>query len=160
MSSFINQYSFVLLIAGLAVMAGVVLLTRKPRWNDYLAFAALLIGLLGAWAILHPRQTPLMDDARMVKEMIGAGTPVLLEYQSPYCLACTAIKPTVDNLEAELGSRLHIIRIDAQQSAGRELASLYGFGFTPTFLFFDGQGNELWREVGGLETQRVRDSLK
>ena len=157
---FFNQYSFVLLAAALAMMAGVILLTRKPRWNDYLAFAVLLIGLLGAWIILHPRQTPLMDDARKVREMIGAGTPVLLEYQSPYCLSCTAIQPVVDALEAELGARVHIIRINAQESVGRELAPVYKFGYTPTFILFDSDGRELWREVGGLDAARVRESLK
>ena len=160
MSSFVNQYSFVLMAGGLAVLAGLILLTRKPRWNDYLAFAAVLTGLVLAWAILHPRQTPLMEDARMVQQMIGKGTPVLLEYQSPYCMACTAIKPAVDDLEAVLGGQLHIIRINAQETAGRELAALYGFGFTPTFIFFDAQGTELWREVGSLDARRVRESLK
>jgi thioredoxin 1 len=159
-NTFVNQYSFVLLALGLVMVAGVILLTRKPRWNDYLAFAVLLGGLVAAWAILHPRQTPLMDDARMVQEMIGAGTPVLLEFQSPYCLSCTALKPAVDELEKELGERAHIIRINIQESVGRELAPAYNFEFTPTFILFDAGGNELWRQVGDLNTQRVRDSLK
>lgn len=160
MGIFINQYSFLLLSAGLVLLAGVILLTRRPRWNDYLAFAAILTGLLIAWAVLHPRQTPLMDNARKVREMIGAGIPVLLEYQSPYCLACTAIQPSVDGLEAELGEAIHIIRINAQETVGRELGALYSLSFTPTFILFDGRGNELWREVGGLEVQRVRDSIE
>jgi len=160
MTTFINQYSFLLLAVGLTVLAGVILLTRRPRWNDYLAFAAILTGLVLAWVILHPRQTPLMDDAIEVREMIGAGTPVLLEYQSPYCLACTAIKPVVDALEAELGDTAHIIRINAQEKVGHDLAGLYGLGFTPTFILFDAGGNELWREVGRLDPQRVRNSIQ
>ena len=43
-----------------------------------------IIGMTLAWVGLHPRQTPLMDDAKMVQEMIGQGKPVLLEFQSPY----------------------------------------------------------------------------
>ena len=160
MGVFFNQYSFLLLALGLAVLAGVILLTRKPRWNDYLAFAAILTGLILAWVILHPRQTPLMDDARKVREMIGAGVPVLLEYQSPYCLACTAMQPTVDALEAELGETTHIIRVNAQETVGHDLASLYGLGFTPTFILFDANGNEVWREVGRLDPQQVRDSIQ
>ncbi len=160
MAAFINQYSFLLLAAGLSILAGVILLTRKPRWNDYLAFAALVMGLLLAWVILHPRQTPLMDDARKVREMIGAGTPVLLEYQSPYCLACTAVQPVVDGLEQDAGETLHIIRINAQETVGNDLAAHYGLGFTPTFILFDARGNELWREVGSLDVQHVRDSIR
>jgi thioredoxin-related protein len=41
-----------------------------------------------------------------------------------------------------------------------ELAPVYGFEFTPTFIYFDSDGNELWRMVGEFDSQRVRDSLK
>jgi K+-transporting ATPase A subunit len=80
----INQYSFLLIAAALTLVAGLVLLSNKPKWSDYLAFGVIVISLIMAWIIMHPRQTPLMDDAKMVKEMIGAGKPVLLEFQSPY----------------------------------------------------------------------------
>ena len=84
MGSLFPEYSFPALSAVIIAIAGVVLLTRKPKWNDFLAFGVIVAGLLAAWVIIHPRQTPLMDDAKMVQEMIGAGTPVLLEFQSPY----------------------------------------------------------------------------
>jgi hypothetical protein len=79
-----RQYSFVIIALGLVIAAGFILLTNKPKWNDYLAFGVIAAGLITAWVILHPRQTPLMDNARMVQAMIGAGTPVLLEFQSPF----------------------------------------------------------------------------
>jgi hypothetical protein len=79
-----RQYSFIFIALGLITAAGLILLTNKPKWNDYLAFGVIVAGLATAWIILHPRQTPLMDDSKKVKEMIGAGTPVLLEFQSPF----------------------------------------------------------------------------
>ena len=41
-----------------------------------------------------------------------------------------------------------------------ELAPVYNFEFTPTFIYFDGQGNEVWRTVGSFDAQKVRDSLR
>ncbi len=41
-----------------------------------------------------------------------------------------------------------------------ELAPKYGFEYTPTFIYFDEQGNELWRTVGEFDPQKIRDSLK
>ncbi len=79
-----NEYSFLTIAVAFAVITGVILLTNKPKWNDYPAYGLILTLLVVAWTILHPRQTPLMDDAKRVQEMIGAGTPVLLEFQSPY----------------------------------------------------------------------------
>jgi len=69
------------------------------------------------------------------------------------------MKPAVDGLEKELGNQLDIIRVNIQDAAGRELAGAFAFQYTPTFIFFDGRGNELWREVGSLDVQHVRDSL-
>lgn len=79
-----NEYSFLTIAVTFAVITGIILLTNKPKWNDYLAYGVILAGLVVAWSILHPRQTPLMDDAQRVQAMIGTGTPVLLEFQSPY----------------------------------------------------------------------------
>ena len=66
----------------------------------------------------------------------------------------------MDELETNLGDRIVIIRVNVQEEVGRELAPVYEFSFTPTFIFFDADGYELWREIGGLVTQRVRDSLE
>jgi hypothetical protein len=84
MITLFTQYSYVFIAFGLAFIAGLILLTNKPKWNDYLAFAVIVGGLVLAWVTLHPRQTLLMDDAKEVQAMIGAGKPVLLEFQSPY----------------------------------------------------------------------------
>lgn len=77
-------YFWIWFAAGLTLVAGLVLLSRNPKWNDLLAFSVILAGLLVAWTVLHPRQTPLMEDTRAVQAAIGAGSPVLLEFQSPY----------------------------------------------------------------------------
>ena len=84
MLPFIREYSFILVGSGLVVAAGFMLLTNKPKWNDFLAFGVIVAALVASWVILHPIQTPLMDDAKKVQSLIGAGTPVLLEFQSPY----------------------------------------------------------------------------
>jgi hypothetical protein len=66
----------------------------------------------------------------------------------------------VDELENELGDEILFIRLNIQEDVGRELAPVYDFEFTPTFIYFDEQGNEVWREVGGLDAQRVRESVE
>ena len=66
----------------------------------------------------------------------------------------------MDELENELRDQLLVIRLNVQEEVGRELAPVYGFGFTPTFIYFDAEGEEVWREVGNLDPQRVRDSIQ
>ncbi len=84
MEALYNHYSFVWIAIGLTIVAGLVLLTNKPRLRDFIAFGVIVAGLVVAWWVLHPHQTPLMSNAKSVQDMIGAGTPVLLEFQSPY----------------------------------------------------------------------------
>ena len=66
----------------------------------------------------------------------------------------------MDELENELGDEILFIRLNIQEEVGRELAPVYDFEFTPTFIYFDADGNELWREVGSLDTERVRESAE
>ena len=66
----------------------------------------------------------------------------------------------MDELENNLMDRIVIIRVNVQEEVGRELASVYELSFTPTFIYFDAEGNELWREIGGLDAQQVYESVE
>ncbi|MBT3389607.1 MAG: thioredoxin family protein [Chloroflexi bacterium] len=64
----------------------------------------------------------------------------------------------MDGLEVEFPTQLKVVRVDVQSAFGRELAREYGT-FTPTFVLFDAQGEELWRVVGSLDAEKVRQSI-
>ncbi len=65
----------------------------------------------------------------------------------------------MDGLEQELAGRLNIVRINIQEPVGRELAPVYDFEYTPTYIFFDARGQELWRTIGEIDPQKVRQSV-
>jgi len=83
-SFLVNQYSYVWIFSLLILAAGFFLFKSKPTLKKSLVFGAILAIVILGWVVLHPRQTLFLQDARSVKAMIGAGTPVLLEFQSPY----------------------------------------------------------------------------
>ena len=70
------------------------------------------------------------------------------------------MKPIVDGIEKEYKGRLIVLRLDMQSQAGAALAPIYDLQFTPTFIFFDAQGKEIWRNVGQLDVNQLRNSLK
>lgn len=74
-------------------------------------------------------------------------------------MTCVSIKPAVDGLEEELGDQITFIRLNIQEEVGMELSPVYNFEFTPTFIYFDAQGNEIWRTIGSFDPQQVRDTL-
>ena len=80
----INQYSAVWIAVFLVAVAGVILLRRSPKWPQFLVFGVLVLGLVTAWIVFHPRQSVQVYDAARVQASIGQGMPVLLELQSPY----------------------------------------------------------------------------
>jgi hypothetical protein len=53
---------------------------------------------------------------------------------------------------------LKIISVDVQSALGGTLTRDYG-KFTPTFVLFDPQGEEIWRMIGTLDPTRVRENL-
>jgi type II secretory pathway component PulM len=83
MAEWINQYS--LLWIGILVLVGAAALLLRggaPRRGAVL-WVGLALVLVGGWLLLRPQASPVEDD-EAVQAFIGKGTPVLLEFQSPY----------------------------------------------------------------------------
>jgi drug/metabolite transporter (DMT)-like permease len=80
----VNQYSAVLSAALLTLVLGFFLLNKGFKWPNLLALAAILVGLILVWLALRPTQTQQSNTAAQVQARIGAGVPVLLEFQSLY----------------------------------------------------------------------------
>lgn len=154
-----QYYSAVWILLALFIIVGIVLFSRKPRLPEIIAFTLVFVSIVGLYFYLRPIQTELMGEAAEVQAMIGQGTPVLLEFQSPYCVTCMALKPTIDALEAELQGRLIILRINVQEQVGMQLAPAYRFQYTPTFIYFDAEGNERWRIIGSFDEEKLRQEL-
>jgi thioredoxin-related protein len=70
-----------------------------------------------------------------------------------------AKKPIVDGIETEFQQELDVIRLDVQDPASRDFMERYGFEYTPTFILFDGDGNERWRKLGALNKAAVQSAL-
>lgn len=65
----------------------------------------------------------------------------------------------MNGLKTEFPEELRVVSVDVQSALGHELVREYG-AFTPTFVFYDEQGTELWRSVGALDADQVRQSLQ
>ena len=72
-------------------------------------------------------------------------------------MGCTLAKPIVDGIEKEHQGELVVMRINIQTSDGQELANRFNSLATPTFILFDSQGQEIYRSIGKIDPQVVRD---
>jgi len=66
----------------------------------------------------------------------------------------------VDGIEKKHAEELNVIRLNIQDPVGRTVAERFGFRFTPTFVFLDAAGDEIWRQVGSIDPQAVERSLE
>jgi len=65
----------------------------------------------------------------------------------------------VNGLKEELAGRLIVLKVDVNSAAGREVSARIGSRVTPTFIFYEAAGSELWRQFGSLDAQKVRAAL-
>ncbi len=66
----------------------------------------------------------------------------------------------MDGLERDLAGHLHVISLDIHDPVGRQVGSLFGLEFTPSYVLLDGEGHEIWRKVGVLRADEVTGRLR
>ena len=70
-----------------------------------------------------------------------------------------AASPVVDGLESQFAGRLTVVRLNVQDPSAGPWLSRFAFQATPTFIFLDGSGEELWRSIGSIDPQQVAQAL-
>ena len=65
----------------------------------------------------------------------------------------------MNGIKTDYSDELLVVSVDIQSALGKELSRVYG-SFTPTFIFFNEQGEELWRMVGTIDEAKVSQSLQ
>lgn len=74
-------------------------------------------------------------------------------------MGCLAAEPVVNGLKTELAGQMIVLQVDVSTPAGKEISTQFNAFGTPTFIFFDAEGNETWRTIGALDPEKVRASV-
>ena len=82
MDRIFNQFSFIIGALLVLIVAALLLARRKNRLRTGLLLGTLVLLLAAAWLVLHPSGQEVTAD--QIRQQIGAGSPVLLEFLSPY----------------------------------------------------------------------------
>ena len=75
-------------------------------------------------------------------------------------MGCVLAEPIVNGLETEMAGELVVLKVDFYSEAGRALSAEYNGYATPTFILFDAEGQELWRQVGTIDGDRVMEMVE
>lgn len=116
----------------------------KEKTRNYLILGVLVAAVCSVIAMkslqTHEAAAGMADDS-----VIGQGKPVLLELGSHSCVPCKKMMPILAELSIEQTAFV-VSFVDVWAVEGK--SDQYGIKSIPTQLFFDKDGNEIFRHVG------------
>lgn len=87
---------------------------------------------------------------------LGQGYPVMFEFGKGSCKACKEMGELIYRLKQQ-NSQYRLFYIDVGRD--RKAAADHGIRMIPTQLFFDRDGNEVYRHIGGFTTEGFTETL-
>ncbi len=95
-------------------------------------------------------------DDNFETEVLGAETPVLVDFWAEWCGPCLMVAPTIDELANEYEGKIKVGKVDVDKSA--KIAGQYNVQSIPTVILFD-KGQPVERMVGAKNKREYKDIL-
>jgi thioredoxin 1 len=98
-----------------------------------------------------------LNEANFKQEVLGAPTPVLVEFWAGWSEPCKAMTPLLKSVAEDGDTPVKLARVNVEQH--EELAEEYGVRAIPTLLIFN-EGGLRDEIVGRASEQELREKLE
>jgi thioredoxin 1 len=94
-----------------------------------------------------------IDEQGFEAEVVQSPLPVLVYFQSEWCVTCKAVSPFIDALSGSFGEKMKFVKVDTVKSP--KVAADNTVLSTPTVVFFK-NGLEMKRNVGFIAEKNLK----
>ncbi|MFZ7233964.1 thioredoxin [Avibacterium avium] len=91
-------------------------------------------------------------DATFEADVLRSDVPVLLDFWAPWCGPCRMVGPILDELAAELGDQVKIVKINIDEN--QATPAQFGVRSIPTLLMFK-EGKAVASQVSALPKNQL-----
>lgn len=136
------------LLAGHVAVRSFIKYKGNPKMKN-LKNGAILVAVAAAIGVvfaLKPRAPAPAEPPSAPAANTAAALPRLLELGSDTCIPCKQMAPIIEDLKTAYAGQLRVDFIDVHKNEGASEA--YGVRLIPLQIFFDADGNELFRHEG------------
>jgi thioredoxin len=86
-----------------------------------------------------------VTDQDFESEVVGSGTPVLVDFWAEWCVPCHMVSPVVEEIGRDKGDTLSVVKLNIDENP--DVTRKYGVMSIPTLIMFV-SGEEKARVVG------------
>ena len=90
------------------------------------------------------------SDDNFDAEVLGAGTPVLVDFWAEWCGPCKALGPVIDEIATEYDGKIKVGKMDTD--ANREISVRFTISAIPTVMLFN--NGEIVEKFVGLRSKK------
>jgi len=89
-------------------------------------------------------------------DIIKSEKLTLVDFFATWCGPCKMMHPVLEQLKAELGDAIRIIKIDVDNN--EEISAEYSIQSVPTLMLFK-NGNVVWRQSGARSANELKSLI-
>jgi thioredoxin 1 len=98
-----------------------------------------------------------VTDATFQRDVLGSPKPVLVDFFTEWCAPCKPLAVSLDELSAEIGDKITIAKVNAEESP--TITNKYGVRGFPTMLIFKG-GEVLASRSGAMPKGKIKEWIE